>query len=79
MVSAVCCLLSQVGSICDINNARVAAEMGVDVVLVCLGGLGSSFDELALNKAMLEVSDRTPRLSAGCTHRRSVMSQVAPL
>jgi hypothetical protein len=44
-----------VGSICNISNAHVAAAIGVDVVLVCLGGLGSSFDELALNRAMLKV------------------------
>lgn len=43
-----------VGAICNISNAHVAAEMGVGVVLVCLGGLGSSFDELALNRAMLK-------------------------
>lgn len=42
-----------VASICDINNAQVASAIGADVVLVCLGGLGSSFDELALNRAML--------------------------
>lgn len=38
-----------VGSIVDINNARVAAELGVDMVLVANGGLGSAFDDLALN------------------------------
>ena len=44
-----------VGSICDLSNAHVAAKLGVDAVLVCLGGLGSSFDQLAMNRAMLEV------------------------
>jgi BioD-like phosphotransacetylase family protein len=38
-----------VGSIVDINNARVAAELGVDMVLVANGGIGSAFDDLALN------------------------------
>ena len=41
-----------VGSIVDCNNARIAAELGVDMVLVANGGLGSAFDDLALNYAM---------------------------
>lgn len=43
-----------VGSIVDLNNAQVAALLGLDVILVAPGGLGSSFDELALNKAQCE-------------------------
>ncbi|ETW01857.1 hypothetical protein H310_06426 [Aphanomyces invadans] len=42
-----------VGSICDINNAQVAAELGMDAICIALGGLGSSFDQLALNREML--------------------------
>ncbi|KAG7395176.1 hypothetical protein PHYBOEH_004157 [Phytophthora boehmeriae] len=41
-----------VGSIVDCNNARIAAELGVDMVLVANGGLGSAFDDLALNYSM---------------------------
>ncbi|KAI9919601.1 hypothetical protein PsorP6_017713 [Peronosclerospora sorghi] len=41
-----------VGSIVGCNNARIAAELGVDMVLVANGGLGSAFDDLALNYAM---------------------------
>uniref|UniRef100_A0AAV1URI0 DRTGG domain-containing protein n=1 Tax=Peronospora matthiolae TaxID=2874970 RepID=A0AAV1URI0_9STRA len=41
-----------VGSIVDCNNARIAAELGVDMVLVANGGLGSAFDDLALNYTM---------------------------
>ncbi|KAL8006088.1 putative P-loop containing nucleoside triphosphate hydrolase [Plasmopara halstedii] len=41
-----------VGSIVDCNNARIAAELGVDMVLVANGGLGSSFDDLALNYSL---------------------------
>lgn len=41
-----------VGSIINLNNARIAAEMGVEVVLIGSGGLGSAFDELSLNMAM---------------------------
>lgn len=40
------------GSIVQCNNARIAAELGVDMVLVANGGLGSAFDDLALNYAM---------------------------
>lgn len=43
-----------VGSIIDLNNARVAAELGVEIVMIAPGGLGSSFDELALNIAMCQ-------------------------
>lgn len=43
-----------VGSICDLNNATVASLLGLDILLVISGGLGSSFDALALNKAMCD-------------------------
>ncbi len=38
-----------VGDIIDLNNARVAADLGLDIVLIASGGLGSAHDELALN------------------------------
>jgi BioD-like phosphotransacetylase family protein len=41
-----------VGSIIDLNNARVAADLGLDMVLIGSGGLGSAIDELALNIEM---------------------------
>lgn len=41
-----------VGSIIDMNNAKVAAELGLDMVLIGSGGLGSTFDELTLNLAL---------------------------
>jgi len=41
-----------VGSIINLNNAKVAAELGLDVILIASAGLGSAFDELALNIAM---------------------------
>ncbi|NGX57666.1 MAG: Phosphate acetyltransferase [Chlamydiae bacterium] len=41
-----------VGSIIDQNNAKVASELGLDVVIILPGGLGSAFDELALNIEM---------------------------
>lgn len=43
-----------VGSIVDLNNAQVAALLKVPVILVASGGLGSCFDELALNYAQCE-------------------------
>lgn len=46
-----------VGSIVEINNARVAAFLGLDVVIIAPGGLGSAFDELALNINMCEHYD----------------------
>ncbi len=41
-----------VGSIIGLNNAKVAALLGLEVVIIASGGLGSAFDELALNVAM---------------------------
>jgi len=41
-----------VGSIVNLDNARVAALLGLDMVLVVNGGIGSAFDELALNRLM---------------------------
>ncbi len=43
-----------VGSICDLNNAEVAKLLGLDVIIIASGGLGSSFDALALNKALCD-------------------------
>ena len=43
-----------VGSIIDLNNARVAAELGLDMVIIASAGLGSAHDEIALNIAMCE-------------------------
>lgn len=43
-----------VGSICDLNNAQVASQLGLDAVLIAEGGLGSSFDRLTLNKDVFE-------------------------
>lgn len=43
-----------VGSIVDLNNAQVAALLKCPLILIASGGLGSSFDELALNHAQCE-------------------------
>ncbi|KAL7553145.1 hypothetical protein ACHAWF_017624 [Thalassiosira exigua] len=41
-----------VGSVVGAGNARVAAELGADVVLVANGGVGRTFDELELNRSL---------------------------
>ena len=43
-----------VGSIVDLNNAKVAKRLGLDVVIIAKGGLGSAFDELSLSKSMCD-------------------------
>jgi len=43
-----------VGSIVNLDNARVASFLNLDMVLIVNGGLGSAFDELALNRLMCE-------------------------
>jgi phosphate acetyltransferase len=43
-----------VGSIIDLSNADVAKMLNLEVVLVSTGGVGAAFDQLALNKVMLE-------------------------
>lgn len=39
-----------VGSIVNLDNARVASILGLSVIIVVNGGLGSAFDELYLNR-----------------------------
>jgi phosphate acetyltransferase len=43
-----------VGSIVELNNAQVAASLKIPLILVASGGLGSSFDELELNRTQCE-------------------------
>ena len=43
-----------VGSIVDLNNAQVAALLKCPIILIASGGLGSSFDELSLNRTQCE-------------------------
>lgn len=43
-----------VGSIVGLNNAQVAALLGLETVIISSGGLGSAYDELALNIAMCQ-------------------------
>lgn len=41
-----------VGSIVNLNNAKVAAALNTDMIIIVSGGLGSAHDELAINIAM---------------------------
>ena len=41
-----------VGSIVNLNNAKIAAALGLNMVIIASAGLGSAFDELALNITM---------------------------
>lgn len=43
-----------VGSIVNVSNARVAKELDLHMILVASGGLGSSYDALAVNKALCD-------------------------
>lgn len=43
-----------VGSIVNMNNAQVASLLKLPIILVAPGGVGSSFDQLALNRAVCE-------------------------
>lgn len=43
-----------VGSIIHLSNAHVASLLNLDMVIIAKGGLGSAFDELALNKALCD-------------------------
>ncbi len=43
-----------VGDIVNLNNAQVAASLDLNLILIASGGLGSSFDALALNKLMCD-------------------------
>lgn len=46
-----------VGSIANLSNARVASLLNLPIILVASGGLGSSFDALAVNKALSDAFD----------------------
>jgi len=43
-----------VGTIIDFNNAQVAARLKTPIILIASGGLGSSLDAIALNKALCD-------------------------
>lgn len=43
-----------VGSIADISCAEVANDLGLEVVLITTGGIGSTFDDLILSKTLCD-------------------------
>jgi len=43
-----------VGSIVNFSNARVASELKLPLIIIASGGLGSSFDAIAVNKALCD-------------------------
>ncbi len=43
-----------VGSIAHLNNVRIASMLGLEIVLIATGGIGSTFDELALCKSLCD-------------------------
>ena len=43
-----------VGSIVNVNNAKIASVIGADMILIANGGLGSAFDELELNRILCQ-------------------------
>ncbi|MGE3954959.1 MAG: phosphotransacetylase family protein [Parachlamydiales bacterium] len=59
-----------VGSIIGLSNADVAAKLGLEVVLVSTGGVGSAFDQLAVNRALLE--------ARGVKVRAVILNKVLP-
>lgn len=59
-----------VGSIVELSNAKAAALVGADVVLVTNGGLGKAFDELEMNRQMFA--------SEGVKVRGVVLNKVMP-
>ena len=58
------------GSIIGLDNAWVAKQLGLDMVLICSAGLGSSFDELMLNYMKCE--------EHGVKIRGVIMNRVVP-
>ena len=59
-----------VGSIVNVNNARIASLLGLEMVIIAAGGLGSAFDELALNVALCKAQ--------GVTVRGIILNKVLP-
>jgi len=61
---------SGVGSVVEVSNARAAAMLGAEVVLVANGGLGRAFDELEMNRQMFA--------QEGVAVRGVVLNKVLP-
>lgn len=59
-----------VGSVVGLGNARVAAQLGVPMVLVLNGGIGSTIDEFVMN--------RETCLAEGASIRGVILNKVIP-
>lgn len=59
-----------VGSLFDLNNAKVAKHLGLEMVVIATGGIGSAFDELALNIEMCK--------SQGVKVKGIILNKVLP-
>lgn len=70
-----------VGSIIGMNNARIASELGMDMIIIAQGGLGSAFDEIALNVAMCKAYDVNIRgiiLNKVLDEKREMIAEYFP-
>lgn len=70
-----------VGSIVELNNAKVASLLGLDMVIIASGGLGSAHDELCLNLAMCEkygVNIRGVILNRVLDEKRDMIQEYFP-
>jgi len=59
-----------VGSVFDMSNGDVASLLNSKVILVALGGIGRSIDEIMLNKALFE--------QKGCTIAGVIINKINP-
>ena len=64
-----------VGSIVNLNNAQVCAAINADMILVANGGLGSTYDELELNRCMCKEYGVKIR---GVLLNKVILEQVSP-
>ncbi len=70
-----------VGSIVELSNAKVASLLGLDMVIIASGGLGSAFDELAMNIALCKqhrVNVRGVILNRVYDDKREMISEYFP-
>jgi len=71
-----------VGSIIALSNARVAAALNLDMIIIASAGLGSAYDELALNIALCKehgVNIRGIILNRVKKDKKEMLSQYIPL
>lgn len=70
-----------VGSIIKMNNAKIASLLNLDVIIIASGGLGSAYDELALNIAMCQIHGVKVKgiiLNRVLNHKRTMIEEYFP-